>query len=144
MIDHRTVPYAAFFLRLSLSFLFFAHLYRKFASIGFDPWLIGMQKAGYPDWISYYTVSAEFAGAILLLLGIYSRYVSLFTMPVLIAVVYHWAIRKGFWFADGGLEFPLAWVMMLITQALLGDGAYAVRVPAMPWERAVQPRPSPA
>jgi hypothetical protein len=25
---------------------------------------------------------------------------------------------------------------MLITQALLGDGAYALRVPALPWERA--------
>ena len=31
MIDNRTAPYAALFLRLSLSFLFFAHIYRKFA-----------------------------------------------------------------------------------------------------------------
>jgi hypothetical protein len=27
-------------------------------------------------------------------------------------------------------------VFMLIAQVLLGDGAYALRVPAMPWERA--------
>jgi hypothetical protein len=38
MIDSRTAPYAALFLRLSLSFFFFAHLYRKFAIIGFDNW----------------------------------------------------------------------------------------------------------
>jgi hypothetical protein len=31
-------------------------------------------------------------------------------------------VRKGFWFADGGMEFPLAWVFMLIAQALLGMG----------------------
>ena len=45
-------------------------------------------------------------------------------------------VRKGFWFADGGMEFPLAWVFMLIAQVLLGDGACALRVPALPWERA--------
>ncbi len=49
-----------------------------------------------------------------------------------------WAIRKGFWFTDGGLEFALAWLMLLVAQVLLGDGAYAVKVPRLPlpWERA--------
>ena len=34
MIDQRTAPYAALVLRLVLSFLFFAHLYRKFGFTG--------------------------------------------------------------------------------------------------------------
>jgi putative oxidoreductase len=55
---------------------------------------------------------------------------------VLIAVTYHWAIRKGFWFGDGGAEFPLAWTMMLVAQALLGDGAFALRTLRAPWNRA--------
>ena len=76
-------------------------------------------------------MAAEFAGALLLLLGIYSRYVSLLALPVMIAITYHWMVRKGFWFTDGGMEFPLAWTMMLITQAILGDGAYAVRLPVL-------------
>jgi len=136
MIDARTAPYAALVLRLSLSFLFFAHVYRKFAVIGFDNWWSRLvMKDGYPEWALYYTLAAEFAGAVLLLLGVYSRYVALFTLPVLLAVTHYWAVRKGFWFGDGGAEFPLAWCMMLVTQAFLGDGAYAVRVPALPWER---------
>ena len=135
MIDDRTAPYAALILRLSLAFLFFAHLYRKFAFIGFDNWWAGLVKQGYADWMLGYTVAAETAGAMLLLLGIYTRTVSVLALPVLIAVTYHWATRRGFWFADGGAEFPLAWTLMLIGQALLGDGAYAVRVPALPWER---------
>src|SRR6266480_5865009 len=80
MIDDRTAPYAALVLRLSLSFLFFAHLYRKFAVIGFDSWWSGLSKQGYPDWTLAYTLGAEFAGAALLLLGIYTRYVSLLTL----------------------------------------------------------------
>ena len=135
MIDIRTAPYAALVLRLGLSFFFFAHLIRKFAVIGFDPWWAGLLKQGYPGAVLVYTVFIEFVGAVLLLLGVYTRTVSLLSLPVLIAVANHWMVRKGFWFADGGMEFPLAWVVMLIAQALLGDGAYALRVPALPWER---------
>ena len=135
MIDHRTAPYAALVLRLSLAFFFLAHLYRKFAVTGYDNWWSSMQKAGYADWVSAYTLGAEFAGAILLLLGVYTRYVSVLVLPVLIAITYHHAIRKGFWFSDGGAEFALAWTFMLCVQVLLGDGAYALRVPGMPWNR---------
>ena len=136
MIDTRTAPYAALVLRLALSFFFFAHLIRKFAVIGFDPWWTGLVKQGYPGPVLGYTVAIEFAGAVLLLLGVYTRYVSLLCLPVLLAVTQYWMARKGFWFADSGMEFPLAWVFMLIAQVLLGDGAYALPVPALPWERA--------
>jgi putative oxidoreductase len=109
LIGNRAAPYAALVLRLSLAGFFFAHVYRKFAIIGFDNWWNGLTKAGYADWMLHYTLVAESAGAVLLLLGIYSRYVSLLALPVLVAVTHHWAIRKGFWFGDGGAEFPLAW-----------------------------------
>jgi putative oxidoreductase len=135
LLGNHAAPYAALVLRLSLAGFFFAHVYRKFAIIGFDNWWNGLTKAGYADWMLQYTLVAESAGAVLLLLGIYSRYVSLLALPVLIAVTYHWALRKGFWFGDGGAEFPLAWTMMLVAQALLGDGAFALRVPTLPWER---------
>jgi len=127
--------YAALVLRVALSGMFIAHLYRKFMGVGFAAWWDGLNLAGYADWMLGYTVAAEFAGAVLLLLGIYTRYVSVFALPVMVAVTYHWAIRKGFWFSDGGAEFPLAWTAMLLAQALLGDGAYAVRTPSPPWER---------
>jgi putative oxidoreductase len=143
MLDHRTAPYAALMLRLSLAFFFIAHVYRKFAIIGFDNWWNRLNRDGYADWVVYYTLAAESAGAVLLLLGIYARYVSLLALPVLIAVTHYWATRKGFWFGDGGAEFPLAWTLMLAAQALLGDGAYAVKVPALPWERGWAPSAAP-
>jgi hypothetical protein len=64
MIDNRTAPYAALVLRLALSFFFFAHLIRKFAVIGFDPWWAGLVKQGYPGVVLGYTVAIEFAGAL--------------------------------------------------------------------------------
>ena len=142
MIDQRTAPYAALVLRLALSFLFFAHLYRKYGFTGYDKWFNGWIDAGYPAWTLYYTQAAEFAGAVLLLLGVYSRYVALFALPVIVAVAQLWLSRKGFWFSNGGLEFPLCWTVMLVAVALLGDGAYALKVPAPPWERAARRAPA--
>src|SRR5260221_2639064 len=136
MLDQRAAPYAALVLRLTLSFFFIAHVYRKFAVIGFDNWWNRLIKDGYAEWMLSYTLVAETAGAILLLLGIYTRYASLFALPVLIAVTHYWAIRKGFWFGDGGAEFPLAWTLMLVAQVVLGDAAYAVEVSALPSDRA--------
>jgi putative oxidoreductase len=138
MIDRRTAPFAALILRLTLSFLFSAHLYRKYAFTGYEAWFNGWVQAGYPAWTLYYTVAVEFAGASLLLLGVYTRYVALFALPVIIAVAQLWATRRGFWFSDGGVEFPLAWTAMLIAQALLGDGAFALKTPVLPWERSAR------
>ena len=59
MIDHRTAPCAALVLRLALSFFFFAHLIRKFAVIGFDPWWAGLVKQGYPGAVLGYTVGSS-------------------------------------------------------------------------------------
>ena len=126
MIDDRTAPYAALVLRLSLAFLFCAHLYRKFAFIGFDNWWAGLAKQGYADWMLAYTVAAETAGALLLLLGIYTRTVSVLALPVLIAVTYHWATRRGFWFADGGAEFPLARYIRLTASYRISQRIYGV------------------
>jgi putative oxidoreductase len=126
MLDHRTAPYAALVLRLSLAFFFIAHVYRKFAIIGFDNWWNRLAKDGYADWMLYYTLAAESAGAVLLLLGIYTRYVSLFALAVLIAVTHYWAVRKGFFFTGAGSELPVVWSVMLIAQVLLGDGPFAV------------------
>ena len=62
MIEQRAMPYAALILRLTLSFFFFAHLIRKFVSVGFDKWLNGFIREGYPAWTLSYTVGIEFAG----------------------------------------------------------------------------------
>ena len=115
---------------------------QQVAVTGYDNWFNGWIKAGYPAWTLYYTLVAEFAGAVLLLLGVYTRYVALFTLPAIIAVSQLWLSRKGFWFSNGGLEFPLCWTVMLVVLALLGDGAFALKVPALPWDRAPQRAPA--
>lgn len=122
-------PYAALLLRVTLGLLFLAHLYLKFEILpgGLDAWWSSLLASGYPRIVPWYAISAEFAGALLLIPGIYTRWVSLYALPLMIGASQFWLVRKGFYFTAAGAELPLTWSSMLIVQALLGDGAYAVK-----------------
>jgi putative oxidoreductase len=135
MIDIRTAPYAALVLRLTIAGLFAFALYGKFILKPISLWWNGLLKAGYPEWVLVYSLSAEFICAIFLFLGIYTRWISLYTLPMMLGATHFWMMRKGFSFVEGGWAMPFAWSIMLVVQALLGDGALAVKVPALPWER---------
>ena len=126
MTDRRqTLPFGVLLLRLLVGGLFIAHLYRKFAITGFDTWWDGLLQAGYPWWVLAYTVSGEFAGAVLITIGIHARLASLYAVPLMVGATVHWFHRKGFFFTDAGYELPLVWTVLLLVQALLGDGAYS-------------------
>jgi len=138
MIDTRTAPYAALLLRVTIAGYFAAALYGKFVLKPISLWWNGLLKAGYPEWVLAYTLTAEFAAAIFLLLGIYTRWVSLLVLPMMIGATHFWMVRKNFWFVEGGWAMPFAWSIMLVVQSLLGDGALSVKVPSLPWERRLE------
>ena len=134
MIDQRTAPWAVLLLRVSLGLLFIAHLYWKFVILegGLDKWWSNFAANGYPSITPWYCISAEFAGALLLIPGIWTRWVSLYALPLILGAAQYWAVRKGFYFTIGGAELALVWALMLVTQALLGDGPYAAVSSPMP------------
>jgi putative oxidoreductase len=129
MIDQRTAPYAALFLRLALGYLAIAHLYWKFAirEDGLEGWWANLNTNGYPDFVVWYVLSAEFAGALLLIPGIFTRWVALYSVPLMVAAAQYWLVRRGFFFTAAGAELPILWTVGLLVQAGLGDGAYALK-----------------
>ena len=73
-------------------------------------------------------------GAICLIPGILTRWVALYTMPLIVGAAQFWLVRKGFFFTAAGAELPVLWAVALLVQAGLGDGAFAlVRSPAFPF-----------
>jgi putative oxidoreductase len=136
MIDSRTAPYATLVLRVTLGALAIAHIYWKFYVLdgGLDAWWTNLNKNGYPDWVIWYVLSAEFAGAVLLIPGIFTRWVALYATPLILGAAQYWVVRKGFFFVYAGAEMPTLWAIALLVQAGLGDGAYAlVPSPAFPF-----------
>ena len=74
-------------------------------------------------------IFAEVAGGIALILGLWTRWVALALVPILLGAIYAPHGAAGFFFSNpgGGWEFPAFWAVALIVQALLGGGAYALR-----------------
>jgi len=128
MDERRPVDRGAFPLRLILGGLFLVHLYWKVAVLpgGIATWWSNLLDAGYPSFVAGYVLSAEFAGALLLIPGVLTRYVALYAMPMMAGAAHFWFMRNGFYFTKTGAELPLLWLALLGLQAFMGDGAYAL------------------
>jgi putative oxidoreductase len=130
MIDTRTAPYAALILRITLGILFLAHAGLKvfvFTPAGAAQFFGSL---GLPPALAYLTIAAETAGGIALIAGFFTRWVSLALIPVLLGAIAFVHGPAGFFFnnPNGGWEYLAFWIAALVMQALLGDGALAVRV----------------
>jgi putative oxidoreductase len=115
-------------LRILLGSLFVAHLYWKLAVLpgGLQTWWAGLVDHGYPRFVPAYVLSAELAGAVLLIPGIYARYAAVYAIPMMVGAAQFWFVRNGFYFTKSGAELPLVWAALLSIQAIAGDGAYAL------------------
>ena len=129
MIDHRTAPYAALLLRLSLGGLFLAHAALKvfvFTPAGAAQFFASV---GVPGAVAYLVIAAEVIGGIALIIGWQTRYVAIALIPILLGAIATVHGKAGFFFdnATGGWEYPAFWIVALLVQALLGDGAHSLR-----------------
>lgn len=129
MIDTKLAPYGATLLRVSLGVLALAHgllkvlVFTPAGTVGF------FQSLGLPAFLAYATIAIEVGGGLALIVGAYTRYVAVAMIPILIgSIVFgHWDAGWLFSNEGGGWEFPAFWAAALAVQALLGDGAYALR-----------------
>jgi len=131
MINTNTAPYAALLLRLSLGVMFIAHALLKLVVFTLPGTVKFFETLGYPGFLAYVVFGAELVGGALLVLGVYTRWVSLALIPILIgAAMVH--IPNGWVFSapNGGWEYPVFLAIASAVQALLGDGALALRASA--------------
>ena len=120
---------AATILRVSMGVLFLAHAGLKlfvFTPAGTAGYFASL---GLPGPLAYLVIAAELFGGLALILGVYSRWVSLPLVPILLGSIYVPHGAAGFFFSNegGGWEFPAFWAVTLVVQALLGDGAFALK-----------------
>lgn len=129
MNSSRAARYAPLVGRVTLGSLIIAHLYWKFAILpgGLPRWWAGFAASGCPAFVPWYVISAELAGALLLIPGVYACWGSLYALPMMLGAAEFWAVRKGFYFTGAGAELPLVWSVLLALQVMLGDGPYRLR-----------------
>jgi len=133
MNSHSNADYAALLLRVSLGILFIAHgalklfVFTPAGTVGF------FESLGLPAIFAYLTILAELGGGAALIAGFATRLVSIATLPILLGAVFMVHGANGWLYTNpnGGWEFPAFWAATLLVQALLGDGAYAVKTPRL-------------
>jgi putative oxidoreductase len=141
MTDTHISTYGATLLRVSLGGMFLAHAglkYFVFTPAGTAQFF---ESVGMPGPLAYAVLAAEALGGAALILGIYTRIVALALVPILLGAIATVHASAGFFFnnPNGGWEFPAFWSVALIVQALIGDGAFALKTTpllATPTQRA--------
>ena len=128
MIDHRTAPYAALVLRVSLGVMYIAHsLVLKHFTYTLPGTAQFFESIGLPGALAYVTFWAELLGGLALIAGVATRWVALALIPILAGAT--WVhIGNGWVFsnANGGWEYPVFLIVVSVVVALLGDGPYAL------------------
>lgn len=132
MIDQTTAPYAALALRITTGTAFLAHGLLKLLVFTIPGTVGFFESLGLPGIFAYLTILAEIGGGTALILGVATRLVSLAVLPVLLGAV--WAHSGAGWLFSnegGGWEFPLFWAAAQASLALLGNGAFALKLPVV-------------
>lgn len=120
---------AALILRVSMGLMFLAHTWLKVVIFTPAGTVAFFESLGFPGALAYVVILAELVGGLALIAGVWTRWVSLALLPILLGSIYAPHGAAGFFFSNegGGWEFPAFWAVALIVQALLGDGAYSAR-----------------
>ncbi len=127
MTDTGSVAYGALLLRLSLGVMFVAHALLKLLVFTLPGNAAFFESIGLPGWLGHVTFAAEFVGGLLLILGLYVRWVALALLPILLGAT--WAHGGNGWLfinTGGGWEYPLFLAAAAAVQGLIGNGAYAL------------------
>ena len=124
----RNSDYAALALRVTSGALFVAHGLMKVFIFTIPGTVAFFESLGLPGVLAYLTIAAEIVGGAALILGVGTRAASLLLIPVLLGAT--WVHSGNGWVFSaqgGGWEYPLYLIILSVTQALLGDGAYALK-----------------
>jgi putative oxidoreductase len=126
--EAKLVPYAALLLRVAMGVMFLAHGFLlKVLTFGPAGTAGFFASIGYPPVLAYVVIVAETLAGVALILGVWTRLVSLLALPIMLgALALH--LPNGWVFSAprGGWEFPAFWSVTLLVQAMLGGGALAL------------------
>jgi putative oxidoreductase len=132
--DTRTTAAGATLLRISLGLMWISHAWFKISAFGVAGFAGWLDSLGLPGFMAGPVIALEVIGGLLILTGFYARYVSIALLPVLaVATWVHLPNGMIFSNANGGWEYPVFLIVASVVQALIGDGALALKSRPLPF-----------
>jgi putative oxidoreductase len=126
----RLQPLGLLGLRLAVGVIMVAHGYKKLFGGGVHSLMGSIAGWGWPWWLAYMVTYLEFAGGMLLIVGLLTRLLGLgYTIEMAVAIwKVHW--HNGL-MGPGGFEFPLT--VAAIAFALVWFGAGPISIDHLIW-----------
>lgn len=87
-----------------------------YAQIGLEPALPLVYASGF----------VEFFGGLLLVLGLFTRPAAAATAVLMLVAVFKVHLASGFFWPQGGYEYPLMWACLAVAVFLKGGGRYSL------------------
>ncbi|GAA6202116.1 DoxX family protein [Aquicoccus sp. SU-CL01552] len=132
MTTRTNADYAAFVLRVTSGVAFLAHGWMKVSLFTIPGTVAFFESLGLPGFFAYLTILGELGGGLALILGVGVRAVSIPLIAILLGSVWaHSGFGWSFSNEGGGWEYPLFWTVVQGVVAVLGRGAFALRVPEL-------------
>jgi putative oxidoreductase len=136
VIDTRNAAYGAALLRVTLGVAALAHGFvLKVMTFGVAGTVGYFESIGYPGFFALLVMFGEIAGGLALIAGVYARTAAVLMIPILIgAALQH--VGNGWVFSaiGGGWEYPVFWAFASLASALIGPGAFTLKLPFLPRE----------
>ena len=122
-------PYTWLMVRVVAGALLIPHGYQKLfvpgvmdGTAGFLASL-GLVPAGFWVWV---LALIEFAGGILLVVGFLTRPVAAIVVGLMAVILFRVHLENGFFWNEGGFEYPLMWGIIALVILIRGAGDYSV------------------
>jgi putative oxidoreductase len=119
-------------LRVVVGLLFIGHgcqkLFGLFGGDGLAAWTASVEKAGIQPAATWATVAAgaELVGGVLLVLGLLTPLASAALIGDMLVAILKVHAPKGLWSQQGGFEYNLVLVALLLAIGLMGPGLYSL------------------
>ncbi len=125
-MNHKTDS-AALILRVALGVMFLAHGLTKllvFTPAGTAQFFASI---GFPSFLAYFIIAFEILAGIFLILGVFTRWVSLLaTVQLFVAATVHFGNGWAFGNSGGGWEYPVFLSASALALYFLGDGTWSL------------------
>jgi len=113
--------------------VFIAHALMKLLVFTLPGTAAFFATAGFPGWTAYPVFAAELLGGVALIVGVQARWMAIGLVPVMIgAFMVHAPNGWAFNAPNGGWEYVAFLIAALVTQAGVGDGAFALSPSRLP------------
>jgi putative oxidoreductase len=115
---------AILFLRIAVGLVFLTHGYQK---IGNMEQVVGFfGTLGFAAFLAYVVAWSEVIGGILLILGLFVRYVGIVLAVIMAVAIVTVHLQNGYYAGDGGYEYALTLLLGALAVVFSGSGKYSV------------------